>query len=226
MENPLNRGRVPPIDPPEPSTPPCCVVVPGAYTEYSFTSPPVVLIGTSCTARPLKVASNAEDSVFTRSAPASTSTVTDTEPSSRSTFASVVWFEFTTMPFCTAFLNPSFSTVTAYVPTNKFGNTYVPELEAVVVTATPVSSFSAVTFAPSILAWLLSVTVTRSVPSKRCARAALPSNIQSTPASAMKISLRIASLLQSYRIVLLTFHAAFSTTRCGVKRGRCTQHST
>src|SRR5882724_5465403 len=42
------------------------------------------------------------------------------------------------------------------------------------------------------LAWLLSVTVTRSVPSKRCARVALPRNIQSTAASAMKISLRIA----------------------------------
>jgi hypothetical protein len=79
-----------------------------------------------------------------------------------------------------------------------------------------VASFSAVTLASSILAWLLSTTVTRSVPSKRCARAALPNNIQNTPASAMKISLRIASLLQSYRIVLLTSHAAFSTTAAAI----------
>src|SRR5436190_18271729 len=96
------------------------------------------------------------------------------------------------MSFCTAFLNPSFSTVTAYVPTNKFGKTYVPALEVVVAAETPVASFSTVTFASSILAWLLSVIVTRSVPSSLCARAALPSRIQIIAASAMTISLRIA----------------------------------
>src|SRR5882762_10412821 len=123
IENPLKRGRVPPIEPPEPNTPPCCVVVPGAYTANSLTSPPVVLIGTSCTARPLNVASKVDDSVFTRSAPASTSTVTDTSPSSSSTFDSATWFELTSTPFCTDFLNPDFSMVTVYVPTRVFGNT-------------------------------------------------------------------------------------------------------
>src|SRR5258708_29369146 len=123
IENPLKRGRVPPIEPPDPSTPPCCVVVPGASTANSLTSPPVVLIGTSCTARPLNVASSVEDSVLTRSAPASTSTVADTEPNSSSIFASATWFDATATPVCTAFLKPSFSTVIVYVPTSRLGNT-------------------------------------------------------------------------------------------------------
>src|ERR1700739_326987 len=123
MLKPLNRGRVPPIDPPEPSTPPCCVVVPGANTANSFTSPPKVLIGISCTALPLNVASRVELSVLTSSAPASTCTTEDTSPNSSVVAASTTWFHSTFMPLETDFLNPSFSTVTLYVPTSKLGNT-------------------------------------------------------------------------------------------------------
>src|SRR5215831_9507423 len=130
------------------------------------------------------------------------------------------------MPFCSAFLNPSFSTVTAYVPTNKFGKTYVPELEVVVVAETPVAWFSAVTFASSILAWLLSAMVTRSVPSSRCARAALPNNMQSTPASAMTISLRIG--FSPSAIELFCLHPTHLSAPLAARdeHGRCTQHST
>src|SRR5216684_3304957 len=95
IENPLKRGRVPPIDPPEPSTPPCCVVVPGANTANSFTSPPRVLIGTSCTALPLNVASSVELSVLTSSAPSSTCTTADTSPSSSTVAASTTWLDST-----------------------------------------------------------------------------------------------------------------------------------
>src|SRR6266850_5416695 len=91
-----------------------------------------------------------------------------------------------------AFLKPSFSTVTEYVPTKRFGNTYVPSLEAVVDVSTPVAKLVAVTLASWIVPWLLSQTVMRSVPSNRCAWAALPSKIQTNADSAVRVSLRIA----------------------------------
>src|SRR6266446_3116514 len=171
IENPLNRGRVPPIEPPEPSTPPCCVVVPGAKTANSFTSPPSVFTGKSFTTFSLKVAPSSEDSVLTRSAPASTSTTADTSPSSSATFASAVPLDSTVTPFWIDFLNPVFSTVTVYVPTNKFGKTYVPALDAFEETETFVASFVTVTFASTIDAPLVSPTSTRKLPSRRCPRA-------------------------------------------------------
>src|ERR1700730_7519362 len=87
-ENPLNRGRPPPTDPPDPSTPPGCEVVLGARTANSLTSPPKVPSGNSLATRPLNVALNSEDSTFTTSAPASTSTTADTSPISSSAVAS------------------------------------------------------------------------------------------------------------------------------------------
>src|SRR5260370_5995486 len=171
IENPLNRGRVPPMEPPEPNTPPCCVVVPGAKTANSFTSPPSVFTGKSFTTFPLKVAPSSEDSVLTRSAPASTSTTADTSPSSSATFASAVPLDSTVTPFWTDFLNPVFSTVIVYVPTSKVGKTYVPALDAVVETETPVASFVTVTLASTTDAPLVSATSTRNPPSRRWPRA-------------------------------------------------------
>jgi hypothetical protein len=78
----------------------------------------------------------------------------------------------TWMDLTTALRKPSFSTVTEYVPTVRSGNTYVPALEAVAVLGTFVASFVTVTRASSIEAPVLSVTVTRRVPSRRCARSA------------------------------------------------------
>src|SRR5229473_1151723 len=169
IENPLKRGRVPPIDPPDPSTPPCCVVVPGAKTANSFTSPPKVFRGRSWTACPPKVAPSSEDSVFTSSAPAVTSTTAVASPTSSVVATSATWLDSTCTPLLTVFLNPSFSTVTVYEPTSRSGNTYVPALEAVAVIPTLVPSLVTVTLASGITAPILSVTVTRSVPSSLCA---------------------------------------------------------
>src|SRR5580692_4183806 len=69
------------------------------------------------------------------------------------------------------FLNPVFSTVTVYVPTNRFGKTYVPALEVDVETETPVASFVTVTFASTMDAPLVSPTSTRKLPSSRWPRA-------------------------------------------------------
>src|SRR5580704_15365052 len=132
IEKPLKRRRRPPTEPPEPWTPPCCVVVPGANTANSLTSPPSVLTGRSLTTCPLKVAPSSEDSVLTSSAPASTSTVAETSPSSNATLDSAVWLDSTVTPFCIAFLKPVFSTLIVYVPTSRFGKTYVPELDVLV----------------------------------------------------------------------------------------------
>src|SRR5260370_37588495 len=159
------------MEPPDPKTPPGCVVVPGAKTANSFTSPPSVFTGKSFTTFPLKVAPSSEDSVLTRSAPASTSTTADTSPSSSATFASAVPLDSTGTPFCTDFLNPVFSTVIVYVPTSKVGKTYVPALDAVVETETPVASFVTVTLASTTDAPLVSATSTRNPPSRRWPRA-------------------------------------------------------
>src|ERR1700730_13948956 len=122
-ENPLNLGRVPPTEPPEPRTPPCCEVVPGAKTAYSLTSPPSVFTGNSFTTRPLQAAPSSEDSVWTSSEPADTSTTADTSPTSKIAAVSAVWLDCTAMPFEMDFLKPSFSMTTRYVPTSKLGNT-------------------------------------------------------------------------------------------------------
>src|SRR5215472_5368140 len=169
MEKPLKRGRVPPIEPPEPSTPPSCVVVPGANTANSLTSPPSVFSGRSWTACSPNVAPSSEDSVFTNSAPAVTSTTSVAPPTSSVAATSATWFDSTCTPLLTAFLNPDFSAVTLYEPTSRFGNTYVPALDAVAVVETPVASFVTVTLASRIPAPLESETVMRNVPSSLCA---------------------------------------------------------
>src|SRR5215471_19233868 len=169
IEKPLKRGRVPPIEPPEPSTPPCCVVVPGANTENSFTSPPSVFKGRSWTAWSLNVAPSSEDSVFTNSAPAVTSTTDVASPTSSVAATSATWLDSTCTPLLTDFLNPDFSTVMVYEPTRRFGKTYVPALDAVAVVETPVASLVTVTLASRIPAPVESETVIRNVPSSLCA---------------------------------------------------------
>src|SRR5215510_12581105 len=169
IEKPLNRGRNPPIEPPEPSTPPSCVVVPGANTANSFTSPPSVPTGISWTAWSPNVAPSSEDSVFTNSAPAVTSTTAVASPTSSVEATSPTWLDSTCTPLLTDFLNPDFSTVTVYEPTSRFGKTYVPALDAVAVVETPVASLVTVTWASRIPAPVESETVMRNVPSSLCA---------------------------------------------------------
>src|SRR4029077_18191587 len=112
MVNPLKRGRVPPIEPPEPRTPAVCVVVPGTKTANSLTSPPRVFTGKVFVMRPSIVVLSSEVVVLTNSEPASTSTTAETDPISSGTLASAIWFDSTVTPFRTAFLNPSFSIAT------------------------------------------------------------------------------------------------------------------
>src|SRR5258708_16222935 len=78
--NPLKRGRVPPIEPPDPRTPPTCVVVPGAKTANSLTSPPRVFTGRVFVMRPSMVVLNSEVVVFINSHPASTHTPPEPQP--------------------------------------------------------------------------------------------------------------------------------------------------
>src|SRR5882724_2515060 len=119
--NPLKRGLVPPTDPPEPATPPCCVVVPGANTANSSTEPPTVLIGRSLASLPPNVVSRSDVCVFTRSAPACTSITAATEPTVNSTFSSVIWLDPTCTFFCTYLVKPFFSTVNGVKPAGECG---------------------------------------------------------------------------------------------------------
>src|ERR1700741_1007554 len=77
----------------------------------------------------------------------------------------------TVTPVTLAFWNPLISTVTSYVPRGSSGSRYPPSDVVSVVRSTPVSTFSALTFALRMAAPLVSVTVPRIVPRNVCAEA-------------------------------------------------------
>src|SRR4029077_8225080 len=109
----LYRGRKPPIDPPEPATPPGWVVVLGRITANSFTSPPIVLMG-SCSAIVPENPDCICEEVTSMGAPPSavTSTVVDTLPTSKIAGASTVWLGRTLTCARMYLLNPSLVTST------------------------------------------------------------------------------------------------------------------
>src|SRR5690242_5206205 len=109
----LYRGRKPPIDPPEPATPPGCVVVLGRTTASSFTSPPMVLMGSCSATVPENPDWICEEVTATGASPSAvTSTVVDTVPNSRTAGASTVWLGSTLTCARTYLLNPSLVTST------------------------------------------------------------------------------------------------------------------
>src|SRR5690349_6174836 len=109
----LYRGRKPPIDPPEPATPPGCVVVLGRTTANSFTSPPMVLIGSCSATVPEKPDWICDEVTSTGASPSAvTSTVVVTLPSSKIAGASTVWLGRTLTCARTYLLNPSLDTST------------------------------------------------------------------------------------------------------------------
>src|SRR5712692_9761407 len=111
----LLRGRLPPMAPPVPATPPGCEVVPGARSARLMTlpeTPPPCPRTGLCSKSPLNVLPRFAVWVSTNWAPASTMTVSDTAPTSTARLTSANRLAITAIPGLTSFLNPGTSTST------------------------------------------------------------------------------------------------------------------